>query len=187
MRWIPLIVLIYLVVLAQTTVGRVLAFESARLGVVGPDLVAIVAVFLALQARGLADVALGAWGAGLALDLTAAGAVGSTTVVGPMSLAYVFAAAVVFKFREAVFREKAIPQALLAAAFCLLAHGLWVTLQTLLAGENASWELYGRRLLQAAALALYTAVLAPVILAALGKVRGWFVTAPEGRARRRRA
>jgi len=187
MRWIPFIVLIYLVVIVQTTVGGILTFAGGGIGTIGPDLMAIVAVFVAMHVRSGSDAALAAWAAGLALDLTTAGGPGAATVVGPMPIAYALAAAAVFKIREAFFRERAVPQALLALIFCLLAHGLWLTLQSLLArGEAITWSTYGRRLLQAAMLAAYTAVLMPIAHRGLFRIRGWLIVAPAGRSRRAR-
>jgi len=184
MRWIPFIVLIYLVLLVQTTVGKILTFTGGGLGRVGPDLLAIVVVFAALHTRSVTDVALAAWAAGLGLDLTTAGGPGATAVLGPMSLAYVVAAWIVYRLREAVFRERALPQALLALIFCAAAHGTWVTLQTALGG--GAWADYGRHLALAAALSVYTAVLMPLGHLALVPVRGLIIAAPAERSRRAR-
>ena len=60
MRWVPLAILAYLVLLAQTTVGRVLAFDWPAVGTIGPDLLAMVAVYGALHARLRADAMLAA-------------------------------------------------------------------------------------------------------------------------------
>ena len=40
MRWAPFIILLYVTVLVQTTLGRVLTFYSAGMGRIGPDLAA---------------------------------------------------------------------------------------------------------------------------------------------------
>ena len=37
MRWIPFLILAYVVVLAQTTLGRVLVFTTQAVGSIGPD------------------------------------------------------------------------------------------------------------------------------------------------------
>jgi cell shape-determining protein MreD len=187
MRWIPFIVLIYLVLAVQTTLGAVLTFSAGSLGRVGPDWMAVLVVFVALHTRSGADAAIGAWVAGLAVDLATAGGTGAITVVGPMPIAYVLGAAVVFRMREAFFRERAVPQAMLGFIFCLIAHWTWLTLQSFLArGAGTTWSVYGGRLLQGAALGVYTAVLTPIGHLGLTRIRGWIIAAPLGRARRRR-
>jgi rod shape-determining protein MreD len=184
MRWIPFLILAYLVVLLQTTAGQFLTIKTAGIGSIGPDLTALVAVFVAFYARNWVDAVLAAWALGLAIDLTAAGGPGAVTVVGPMSIAYCVATGLLFRVREAFFRERALTQALLAWAFCLLAHGLWVTAQSLLAAGEMTWRGYGQTLLQAAALACYTAVLMPMVHFALSKCQRWFLPAPVGPGRR---
>jgi len=186
MRWIPFVILAWLLVIVQTTLGRVLTLSGTPIGSIGPDFLAILAVFVALQARSGLDAALAAWVLGLALDLTAAGGVTSPTVVGPMPIAYALAATLVYWLREAVFRERALIQALLAALFCLVAHGIWVTAQSLRASGEMTWSAYGEVLVQAVALAAYTALLMPMGYWALRYLRRIFMMAPSGRSRRRR-
>lgn len=186
MRWIPFVILAWLLVIVQTTLGRVLTLSGTPIGSIGPDLLAIVAVFVALQARSGQDAALAGWVLGLALDLTAAGGVASPTVIGPMPIAYALASGLIYWLREAVFRERALIQALLAALFCLVAHGIWVTAQSLRAAGQMTWSAYGEVLVQAVALAVYTALLTPLGYWALRRVRRVFMTGPSGRSRRRR-
>jgi rod shape-determining protein MreD len=186
MRWIGFAILVYLLMLLQTTLGKLLTFPLESLGVVGPDLSAIVAVFLAMRVRELSDVTIAAWLLGLAVDLGSAGGVGEMTVVGPMSLSYMLAVAAVFRMREAFFRDRVMTQAILAVAFCLLAHGTWVTVQSALARGEVSWSGYGATLLQAAALACYTGALMPLGYRLLLKCERWFVAVQPGRARRGR-
>jgi len=182
MRWVPLAILAYLVLLAQTTVGRVLAFDWPAVGTIGPDLLAMVAVYGALHARLRADAMLAAWGLGLLVDLTTAGGPGTVTRVGPMAAGYVLAVWVVASLREAFFRERAGAQVLLAAVFCAVAHGLWVTAQSLLAMR---WADYGAMLLQAACLAAYTGLLMPLGHWALRRCHGLILSTPPERSRRR--
>jgi len=186
MRWIPFILLLYAVLLVQTTLGRVLVFSTDSLGPVGPDLLAIMAVFVALRVRSGVDAALAGWILGFALDLTVAAGTGSTTVLGPMALSYALGSWGVYRIREALFRDRMTVQALLVFVFCCVVHFLWVTAESLFAGGPMNWACYGRLLLQAAALAAYTAVLAPLGLRGLGAIRGWIVHAPAGRNRRGR-
>lgn len=184
MRWIPFIILTYFVLLLQTSVVGLISFSAGSAGTVAPDLLAIVAVFVALGARYGVDALLAAWALGLAADLTTGGGAGAATVLGPMSLAYMLAAGVVFKMREAFFRDRAFTKVMLALAFCLLAHPIWVTLQTLRASGAMTWADYGKLLVQALLLSLYTAVLAPLVLAVLSKLSGWILP-PQGRGMRR--
>jgi rod shape-determining protein MreD len=186
MRWVLFFILAYLVVVFQTTAGRLLMVRTSSLGTIGPDLTALVVVFVALHAQNWADVMLAAWSLGAAVDLTTAAGPGGPTVVGPMAIAYALTAGLLFRAREAFFRERALTQALLAWAFCLVAHGGWVTAQSLLGRGPTSWSAYGRWLGQAAALAVYTAALMPLAHFALRKCRRWLLTGPVGRGRRAR-
>lgn len=186
MRWIPFFILAYAVVLIQTTAGRILAFTADGVGTIGPDLTALLAVFVAFHARSGVDVMLSAWMLGLSVDLTTAGGMGAGVVVGPMAIAYCLVAGLLFRVREAFFRERALTQALLAWAFCLLTHGGWVTVQSLLSLRDVTWSAYGRTLLQAVAVACYTALLMPLAHVGLARLRRWFLSAPAGPGRRGR-
>jgi cell shape-determining protein MreD len=131
-------------------------------------------------------VFLAAWVLGLAVDLSNVGGVGEATVVGPMSLAYLLAVAAVLRMREAFFRDRLTSQAVLALVFCLLAHGIWVTVQSLLARGQVTWPTYAATMLQAVGLACYTAVVMPLGYRLLLKCERWFVAVQPGRARRPR-
>jgi rod shape-determining protein MreD len=187
MRWIPLLILTYAVVLVQTSVGWVLFIDTSSVGSVGPDLVAMAAVFIALHARGASDAMLAAWILGMAVDLTTGGDMGSVTVVGPMSIAYCLAAGLLWRMREAFFRERALTQAILAFAFVAMAHGIWATAQALLAPGHVSLGDYGRTLLQVLAVAGCTAVLMPLAHWGLRRCQRFFLVSavgPGGRMRR---
>jgi len=184
-RWIPLLILTYLLVVVQTTLGRLLVFSTA-IGPVGPDLLAPLAVFVAFGARSWPDAMLAAWAMGLAVDLATAGGPAGATVVGPMAVAYALTAGVLFRVREAFFRERVLTQGLLTCAFCLLAHGLWITAQSLLAPGAVPWSLYGRAWGQVAAVGLYTAVLTPLLHYAFSKTRRWILVGSAGAVRRGR-
>ena len=179
MRWVPFLILVYAVLLVQTTLGKLMTFQRTAWGTVGPDLAAIVAVFLALRLREGVDLALATWTLGLAVDLTTVG-----PAVGPMALAYVAAGAAIWKLREAVFRERPGAQMILALVFCVLAHGLWVTIESImLPASERSWAHYGRLLKQAFALGLYTAALMPLGHWALRKVERFLIAPLSGRSR----
>ncbi|MFA6133105.1 MAG: hypothetical protein WC869_03695 [Phycisphaerae bacterium] len=187
MRWIPFVILVYLVILIQTTLGRVLTFSGGGLGMIGPDLAAIVAVFIALRLRDGTEVAIAAWTLGLAVDLTTPGGVGLVTAVGPMSLGYCLAVSAVYRTRDAFFRERPASQAMLTLMFCLIAHALWVSLQTVFAqGVTRSWGNYGEALVQAMLLSAYTAVLAPLGCWVLTRCERILIPVQAGRARRGR-
>jgi len=185
MHWIPFVILAYVVVLVQVTVWGTLTFTGTAIGSIGPDLAAMVAVFIALNARRGTEVMIAAWILGFGLDLTTGGGTVSAAAVGPMAAGYALAAGAIHRVREAFFRERAVTQAFLAALFCLVAHGLWVTVQCLLAYEVVTWSTWGRLLLQAAALACYTGVLMPLVNLLLRRVRGLLISAPLRRGRRR--
>jgi len=186
MRWIPLLILTYVVVLLETTLGRALFIDTVSLGSVGPDLTALVAVFVVFHARGATDAMLTAWILGFAVDLTVGGAAGGMAVVGPMSIAYSLVAGMLWRVRDAFFRERAVTQALLALAFCALAHGAWVTMQAMLAPGPGGFGDYGRTMLQALAVAVYTAALMPLAHYALSRCQRMFLVAAVGPTRRMR-
>ncbi len=121
----------------------------------------------------------------MAVDLTTAGGAGAATAVGPMAIGYALAVAAIYRVREAFFRERGLTQAFLAAMFCIVAHGLWVVVQCLLAYEVITWRDFGRLLLQAAALAAYTGALMPLVNVLLGWTRPLLISTPAGRSRRR--
>jgi len=180
MRWIPFLVFAFVATLAQTTLAGMIAVSDWR---IAPDLLAILAVFVALHVRSAADAMLAGWTLGLALDLTAEGGPAALTAIGPMALAFTLAARLVYQVREAIFRERMFSQALLVWAFCLVSHGLWITLQFVRTGGFAATA-YGSLLLQALAVSVYSAVVAPLVYFVLVRIRGWLVIAPRGRARR---
>ena len=181
MRWIPFAILVYVVVQAQTTVGKVLTVAHTPLGPVGPDLAAVVAVFLAMRLRSAAEVGLAAWALGLAVDLSIAGGVGAVTHVGVMAVTYALAGLLVFRIREAFFRERWVSQALLGLVFAAVAHLLWVFFQAMLGGQWSAWWAASK---QAMALSLYTALVCPLGCHLLERVQRWLMAAPAGRARR---
>lgn len=176
MHWIALAILALGVTVLQTTVLYLVKVPVGSVGWARPDLLAVVAVFVCLTAQGTTNVMLAAWGLGMLADLTTGGA---PTVVGPMSLAYVVAAAAVFHIREAFFRDRVSTRAILGGLFCLLAHGLWVTVQCLLGMRH-----YGSRMLLALLVSAYTAVAAPICFLGLVRIERWLVV-PSGRRSRR--
>jgi len=175
-RWVYFLILVYVAVVLQTTVVQVLWLRTA-LGYVGPELLASVAVFVALSARSGTDAALAGWVLGFALDLT-----GSGGGMGLLALLYAAGGAGLCRVREAVFRDRAGTQVLLALLFCLFVYQLW-TAYDVLSGQiaRAQWP---RQALRAAALAAYTAVLTPLVCAGLKRLRRLLLVTPSGRERR---
>jgi rod shape-determining protein MreD len=186
MRWPGFLIVAYLVVLIQTTLGRILTVDDFPLGAVGPDFMVLLAVFIALNARSVTEAMLGGWVLGLLVDLTTAGGAGLATRVGPMAVIYCGAVWVVYRLREAFFRDRALPQMVLAAIFCLLAHVLWCTVQSLLGIETMTLGAYGRMMLQASLNAVYTALLMPLAYVLLSAIRNWMLLPPPSRVGRPR-
>lgn len=183
MRWIAFVILTFVVLLVQTSLLRLMKVPLSW-GAVWPDLAAIVAVFFALRTRTALDAMLACCILGLGVDLTTGtgGGVGAPTVVGPMAIAYTFTAWALFRARDAFFRDRALTQALLTMSFCLIVYFLWSTMQAIRSPEPV-WGTYWLVLRQALVLALYTAVLAPLVHVALSKMERWFLPASSGRTR----
>ncbi len=186
MRWIPFFIFAYLFVLVQTTLGKILTLERLTIGPVGPDLIVLFAVFLALNIRNVTDGMLVGWVLGTLIDLTTAGGPGSATCVGPMAILFALAVWIIFGLRDAIFHRRALTQMILATAFCLLTHGLWVSAQSLLAAGSISASVYGRMLLQVLLSAVYTGLLMPLVYFLLSAPRGWILNYPLARRRRSR-
>jgi hypothetical protein len=186
MRWIPLAIVTYIVVIAQTTLGSLLTFSFGRLGRVGPDLLAPLAVYIALRGPGAVEVMLSGWILGLAIDLTTATGPGAieTAALGPMAISYAIVAGVLFKLREAVFADRRVTQMALVFVFVLLSHVGWLLAQASLAW---SWQGMATMLAVASTRAIYTGVLAGLIFPLLRRVGGGlFIIPAAGRSRRGR-
>ena len=88
MRWVPLAILIYVLVVIQTSLLGVMTLRWAAVGPIRPELGAILAVYLALYARSGTDAMLAAWIMGMAFDLTTGAGPKVSTAIGPMALGY---------------------------------------------------------------------------------------------------
>lgn len=183
MRWVLLAILIYLLSLVHTSLGGLLTFTVPSLGNVSPDLLAILAVLLAMHAVSAADAMLAAWLMGLVIDLTTGAGAEASTAVGVMSLTYALAAGVIYRLREIVFRDSVMAQCLMVVVFCILAHWLWVTVQWIIALRFMMWSGYGVMLFQATALAFYSAVLTGLLSWPLRRCIRWIIVIPPGRQR----
>ena len=184
MRWIPFIILAYLLTLLQTTLGRLMVFHIDKLGLIGPDLLALAAVYVALQARSGMDVMLSGWLLGLGLDLTMGPGGSGNFVPGAMPVAYALAAGMVFGLREAFFRDRPLTQIFTGLLFCIVAHGMWILLQAALGFRGVRWAGLGHVLSQAAMLSMYTALLMPLGLYLLARCQRWLLVQPPASYRR---
>ena len=108
MRWIPFLILAYVVLVLQSWLGLLAGVDVPGLGWSTPDLLGCVAVAVALWAPSATVAMLGGWVLGFALDVTVCGGTGAGLIVGPMSLAYVVGVRVLYGFREMVFNDRAI-------------------------------------------------------------------------------
>ena len=179
-RWIIFVIVAYAAVVVQTTVGGLLVIHTARAGPVGPDFLAMLAVFMAMAVRSGPDAGLACWVLGLALDL--ASGPGGTTVVGPMAITYGLGGLAVFQLREVLFRDKIVTQVVVVLLFTVAVHTLWVTLQALIT-RSLTWNDYGNALLQAVLLGAYTAVLAPIVHAVFLRYERVLLVVPGRRSR----
>jgi cell shape-determining protein MreD len=176
MRWVPFVILAYVVILVQCTLGKVLAVHTGTmLGRVGVDFAAIMAVFVAFRTRTAVDAMLACWVLGMGLDLTT-----GAPAVGPMAIAFSLMGGLMFRLREAIFRERALTQAVMTLFFVLPAHGLWITIQALRSGQ---WDLYTQTLMQLLGVAAFTAVLAPMVSFMLSKCSRWIFLSQSRRSR----
>lgn len=185
MRWVVLAIMVYLITLAQTSLADIFTIHMSAVGPVRPDLLAMLAVYVALYARNGADAMISAWMMGMVIDLTTGAGAEVSTVAGPMPLAYALVAGVIFRLRDTVFRDSMTTQCIMAMAFCALAHWFWVTAQWLLAFKQMSFSRYALMLFQALLAALYTALLMPAAGVVLKRCRGWLI-APASTWRHRR-
>lgn len=179
MRWIAFILLACGIVLVQATLGGLLTLAFPA-GPVRADLVAAAAVFTAMYTRSATDAMLGGWILGLAVDLTTAGGPWGSPVVGLFAVIYSLLGGAVFRIREAFFRDRALTQAIVTALFCLVGHWCWITAQSLRLG---GWEFYGSTLVQAAAIAGFTGVLAPLMHLLLAWGAKWIFPPLSSRGR----
>ena len=176
MRWIPFLLVVFAALLLQTTLVQALWLPT-RFGWMGPELLAAMAVFVALNVRSGSDAALAGWTLGMAIDLTLSG-----EGMGLLSLLYAAAAAGVWQVRRSFFREKILSQAILALGFCLVVYGVW-SLFELLVGAHPAGD-YGDRAMQVLGLAVYTAVVAPVVYGLLRRMHKLLLAGPPPRERR---
>ena len=176
MRWAYFIPAVLAAMVVQTTVGQVLWFRTS-LGWIGPELLACVAVFVALNVRNGTDAALAGWALGLGVDVTLSG-----EGMGLLPLLYAAGCGGLFGIRDPFYRARFLSQMALGLMFCLFVYQLWTAYDVLV--FPALHRSYGARILQAAALAAYTAVLTPLVGGLLRKAQRQLVAMPDARGRR---
>lgn len=178
MRWFHFIILaaVALVgVVVQSTAGQLLWFRT-EVGWIGPEILAAVAVFMALHARSSTDAALSGWILGFAVDLTISG-----SGMGLLGLLYAAGCWGVFSIREVFFREKALTQIVIGFVFCAFVYELWTAFDVLVGGAGGG---YFRPAMQVLGLSVYTAVLTPLVCAVMGRLQKFLIPAAplrEGR------
>ena len=174
MRWIYFLILVVFATILQTTLVQVLWFRTS-LGTIGPELMAAIAVFMALNLRGSTDAALAGWTLGFALDLTLTG-----PTMGLLPILFAAACWGLNRVREAVFKDRAPTQMVLTFLFCAVVYELWSLVDLWRDGGGA----IGVRSLQTLLLAAYTGLLAPLVCGALRKIDRLLVAVPTGRGGR---
>jgi len=183
MRWVGFGIFAYLFVMVQMTLGNILTLDRLAMGPIGPDFMVIFAIFIAFNARDVIDAMIAGWVLGTLIDLTTGG---GGSCVGPMGILYSLMCWVAFSIREGIYSERALTQMIMAGIFCLVTHGLWITIQSLVAFD-LSWGEYASMLVQVLLSAAYTAALTPMVYFGLTLIRSYLlVSMPRrgGRSRR---
>jgi len=152
-RWISFAIVLYAAAVFQSAAAPYLSLYSVR-----PNLLVVLAVFYALEAR-RDDAMLACWMIGLVMDLTGLSYVHhGVSNVGLCALGLGLMSVVIVKLRELTFRESVWSQlffcfAAQAALFALIALHMAYALHT--------WEHFGRVVRWGLYAAVYTAVVAP--------------------------
>jgi rod shape-determining protein MreD len=155
MRWLPYLILAYLAIGVQIGAGEALRFRGAK-----PDLVLLAVAFIAMNAPREAGL-LGCFFIGLMTDLV------TVQPLGLYALAYGVVGLIVSGSQEVVYREHPLSHLFLGlvgslvVACVVLVHG-WIAGS----GRVPAGMLFGG--------ALYTALLAPVVIWLLQRTRRAF-------------
>ena len=156
MRLPAYLILVYLAIGLQLGMG-----DFVRIGESGarPDIVLLAVIFIAIHAPRDAAL-LGAFGIGLVKDMT------TLTPLGLYAIAYSLVGMFTVSTQELVYRAHPVTHATLGFVGSLLAGGV-VLIHGWIKGPPASFaEVFGS--------ALYTALLAPIILGLLNLAKGAF-------------
>ena len=133
----------------------------AGLGTFAPDLTFILVVFLALRAPAYPALIV-SWSLGLAKDATGGGPLGAWAVL------FLGAAAIILGLRDKFFIQKALTQVLLAGVAAMVVDVAYLLGRWAFHRGTSS---LGRAMLFAAAGALVTAALTPVLVRLFGRFR----------------
>lgn len=178
MRWIPYTIILFLLLALQCSLGQAIKFSTSVTDTIWPDFLAVMAVFVAMNAATTEDAMMGAWAAGLAADLLA----GGSFVIGPMAILFSLVASAVHKMRDTFFCERPGAQFVLGLLFAMVTHLAWVFLQAMI---GWSFDGFGSALLQAIGIAVYTGVATPVMCwLVLMRIPRWFLVIGGRRGRR---
>ena len=177
MRWFGFIILALTAVALQVSAVAAIRVELGLWGLsLGVDLVAILAVLVALRVRQGSDALLGAWGLGLLIDLSVI-----ASPIGLYALTFTLAAGMIVQVRDAVFSDNPLTQAGMAFTFCLVAHGLARLFVNLYVRREAG--LFSRELVQVLLVAACTAFVGPIVLALMRRL-DWLIVVRPSRQRR---
>lgn len=174
MRWPVFAFFAFVCVVAQLSLRNVLTLES--LGFVTPDIVACLAVFVALFAHRTSAL-WACWGLGLAMDLAPQLTRDGGHVIGPNALGYVFGGYMVLQLRTMVFRRRAVTLGFLTFVFVLAASVVAVALLTVrgwYAADNPMTSGALEEFMRRSGIALYSGIIAiPLGWLLGGTIRLW--------------
>ncbi len=162
MRWATFGLVLYVVMVLHTAAAPFVAVNGIR-----PNLLAILAVYVALAARSQ-DALLACWVVGMATDLCSQSYRGHGNV-GVNALALGLVGLGIVKVREYTFRDSVVTHLVFTFGATLLlsmavgAHLCWV---------RDDWDPFGRAVAASIYAAIYTGVLAPYGHWCLHKLRG---------------
>lgn len=161
-RWLPLAALLVAAITLQATMA-----PRLQIGLIRPDLLLVIVVFLALHAAA-GDAVLGAWILGMCADLM------TLERLGLMSCSYALAALLIVAVRQYVFRYWAVTQFFVTLAVCAIVQTVWCLYRWMAYVEP--YGMPGGALGEITAVAVYTALLSPFIqqpLQRLGRLFGF--------------
>lgn len=156
MRWINTIFFVVLLGLIQNSFLRIVSVEGIR-----PDLLLLFTLYLGLYGR-REDVVVGSWLAGLCKDLLTMGH------IGVFALLFLLLGILLVTTREALFREHPLTQMMVVFLSILCLNIIFLI----------PFSIYFRLknfpllLIEAAGVALYSALLAPVCFFIFSRLRG---------------
>ena len=179
MRWYNFVILSLVALLClvlQVTIGQMLWFRTSS-GWVGPEFLAAAAVFMALYAASSTDAVLSGWVLGFAADLAISG-----SGMGLLPLLYAAGCLGIFKTREVFFRDKAITRIIMSFLFCVFVYELWTIWDIFVCGRASAG--YLAPLIQVIGLSVYTALLTPLVCAAMVRLGNFLLPALPNRQRR---